>query len=164
MTQIVLGTSSRDELGRALNDGGVRTNAYFDVLWPHVQVAPTATTRHLVVGTAAELGAPVGCTVAELLVWAACEGLGPCPLEVAARLRLMPIDEPTGTRLTVVSARVVEDERFPRGFYLRRDGEGLWLRAFVASDDWVIPVDERLALTRENEASSSVAVQDRRSQ
>lgn len=36
---LVLGATSRDALRDALRSRGVRTNPYFDVLWPHVTFA-----------------------------------------------------------------------------------------------------------------------------
>jgi hypothetical protein len=141
---VVLGATPRDALREALRQRGVRTNAYFDVLWPHVTVAPEARPLEVEIATATELGMPGGATFDALVAHAAARGLGPCPLETAARLALA---DPPGTgRITVVSPRAIADETAPRGFYLRRDDAGLWLRAFVASDDWTFEADERFAL------------------
>lgn len=141
---LVLGGTTRDALRDALRRRGVRTNAYFDVLWPQVTLGDGP--LEVLITTAAALGLPDGATLDALLHHAAPLGLGPCPLEVAPRLRLV-LDEPPGSgRVTVVSPRVIPDEAAPRGFYLRRDDEGVWLRAFVASDDWRFDADERFAL------------------
>lgn len=145
---IDLGTSTRDALLASLAEHGVRTNAYFQTLLPHIDVATTSRSLTVVVTSAAALGLPQGGTLDEVRARAATVGLGPCPLEAALRLRLAVVDAPGDARLTVVSDRVVDDETFPRGLYLRHDDEGRWLRAFVASDDWVFAADERFALAR----------------
>ena len=139
-----LGSTPLPALLDALRDRGVRTNAYFDALWPHVVVADPPRALDVVIATAAELGLPDGATLDALLAHAAPLGLGPCPLEAAARLRLA-LDASPG-RITVVSPRAFSDEAAPRGFYLRDDDDGAWLRAFVASDDWCFGADERFAL------------------
>lgn len=143
---LVLGATSPDALRDALRGRSVRTNAYFDVLWPHVAVAGAPRTLEVVVATAAELGLPDGATLAALVDHVGALGLGPCPLEAAARLRLELDEPPEAGRITVVSPRAIDDEAAPRGFYLRRDHDGLWLRAFVASDDWRFGGEERFAL------------------
>jgi hypothetical protein len=143
---LVLGATDRDALRDALRSRGVRTNVYFDVLWPQVAVADQPRTLEVVVATAADLGLPEGATLDALVDHVAALGLGPCPLEAAARLRLA-LDEPAEAgRITVVSPRALPEEAAPRGFYLRRDEDGEWLRAFVASDDWHFDGDERFAL------------------
>lgn len=141
-----LGTSPREALVDALHARGVRTNPYFDALLPRVVVADAPRPLTVAIASAAALGFPGGATLPELLAGVAVQALGPCPLEAALHLRLAYSDEPKGVRVTVVSPRVVDDEAFPRGLYLRRDDEGLWLRAFVASDDWRFDADEHFAL------------------
>jgi hypothetical protein len=143
---LVLGATNGDALRDALRDRGVRTNPYFDVLWPHVAITDGPRPLEVVIATAAALGLHHGATLDALVHHVAARGLGPCPLEAAARLRLV-LDEPQEAgRITVVSPRAIADEAAPRGFYLRRDQEGVWLRAFVASDDWRFDADERFAL------------------
>jgi hypothetical protein len=142
---LALGATSRDALREALQARGVQTNAYFDVLWPHVAIAHEPRTIQVFVATAAALGLPEGTTLAALVDHVAAMGLGPCPLEAAARLRLV-LDEPGSRRITVVSPRPIADAAAPRGFYLRQDHGAMWLRAFVASDDWRFDGDERFAL------------------
>jgi len=143
---LVLGDTNRDALREALRGRGVRTNAYFDALWPHVAVAAEPRVLEVVIATGAELGLPDGATLDELLDHVAAQGLGVCPLEAAARLRLALDAVPGSGRITVVSPRALPDEATPRGLYLRDDDDGVWLRAFVASDDWRFDAEERFAL------------------
>jgi hypothetical protein len=151
---LLLGESTRDELVAELRSQGVRTNAYFDALLPHVVVAPSPRPLTIAIGCPEELGFPAGTTLDGLIAHVGHQGLAPCPLEAALRLRLALTDQPAGARLTVVSRRVVDDETFPRGFYLRRDDQGLWLRAFVASDDWSFDGSELLALAVRGDTGS----------
>jgi hypothetical protein len=143
---LLLGTSTRDELLAALAHSGVRTNAYFQQLVSHIVVAAAPRALTVVITSAAALGLSDGGTIADVIDRGRHHGLVPCPLEAALRLRLALTDDPADARITVVSHRVVDDETFPRGLYLRRDGDGPWLRAFVASDDWVFRPEERFAL------------------
>jgi ribosomal protein S18 acetylase RimI-like enzyme len=141
---VVLGARPAPALREALREAGVRTNAYFDVLWPHVAVADPPRALVVEIATAAALGLPEGATLDAAIAHAAPRGLVPCPLEAAAWLALSP---PAGEgRITVVSPRAIADEAAPRGFYVRRDEAGTWLRAFVASDDWRFDAAERFAL------------------
>lgn len=143
---LALGSSTSDALLDALRARGVKTNAYFDALWPHVVVADPPRVLEVVVATAAELGLPDGATLDALLAHVAPLGLGPCPLEAAARLRLVLEEPPGAGRITVASPRPVPDEEAPRGLYLRNDEDGVWLRGFVASDDWQFGAGERFLL------------------
>lgn len=60
MTRLLLGATHQDALHEALRSRGVRTNAYFEVLWPQVRVADPPRTLDVVVATAAALGLPDG--------------------------------------------------------------------------------------------------------
>jgi hypothetical protein len=145
--QLVLGRLDAASLRQALVDAGVLFNAYASRLFDEGLVAPSpAHTRvRVVVRSAAELGAPEGDTLDGLIERARTSGLVPGPLELAAYLRLAWLDQPLGVRVTVPSLRPTPDETAPRGFYLRRDEHGIWLRGYVASDDWVFPPTEALA-------------------
>ncbi|MCU0676319.1 MAG: hypothetical protein MUE69_26450 [Myxococcota bacterium] len=142
-----LGRLDSESLRHALVDAGVRFNAYAARLFDEGHVAPSAahTQVRVVVRSAAELGALEGDTLDGLLERGRASGLVPGPLELAAYLRLAWPDQPLGARVTVPSLRPMPDETAPRGFYLRRDEDGIWLRGYVASDDWVFPPTEALA-------------------
>lgn len=140
-----LGANRVDALRAALDAAGVRTNAYAAELFPRVEIAPAPRSVVVDVRTLRAHGLPDGATLDALLAHVAMQGLRAAPLEAAIALRLAwpALD---GARVTVVSPRPTPDETAPRGFYLRDDDEGRWLRAFVASDDWVFMPDERVAL------------------
>lgn len=152
--KLTLGTDGRDALRRACREAGLQTNAYGEALWESLEVAPRPRELEVVLLTACELLGRGG-TFDAVLAAAAGVGLGPCPLEVGPRLRLC-LDEPPGSaRLTVVSSRPNSDELSPRGFYLRTDAAGRWLRGFVASDDWEMEGAERLVLAVGDVADSA---------
>lgn len=128
----------------------MRFNAYAEGLlgggW--VSVAPEPSPVRVEVHTVAALGWVEGAPMDRILGGLAERGLAPCPLEVALLLRWAWLDRPVSPRITVASLRAQADAALPRGFYLRDDADGCWLRGYVASDDWQFPPDERLALLR----------------
>lgn len=113
-----------------------------------VPIASPSRSVRIEVHTIAELGWPEGAPIDTVLLGVASQGLAPCPLEVALVLRLALAESQLKHRMTVASERAQADELAPRGFYLRDDAEGRWLRAYVASDDWVMAADEHLVLLR----------------
>lgn len=145
--ELTLGRLDPVSLRQALADAGVLFNAYATRLFDEGHVAPSAarTQVRVVVRSAAELGALGGDTLDGLIERARASGLVPGPLELAAYLRLAWPDQPLGARVTVPSLRPTPDETAARGFYLRRDEAGTWLRGYVASDDWVFAPTEDLA-------------------
>jgi hypothetical protein len=147
---LTLGREPLSELVAALRQVGVRFNAYAEELLAggRVAVAPEPTPVRVEVHTIGALGWAEGATLDQVLRDVTERGLLPCPLEVALLLRLAWREQPVSPRITVASARAQPDEARPRGFYLRDDADGCWLRAFVASDDWVMGPEERLAFLR----------------
>jgi hypothetical protein len=147
---LTLGLRPISELVGALRRAGVRFNAYAEELLAEGRVAPTpeSTPVRVEVHSVGALGRPAGSPLDPLLRDVADQGLAPCPLEVALLLRLAWREQPVSPRITVASNRAHPDETRPRGFYLRDDDEGCWLRAYVASDDWLFGPEERLALLR----------------
>ncbi|MCB9617331.1 MAG: hypothetical protein H6722_33280 [Sandaracinus sp.] len=147
--EITLGQHDPASLRRALAEAGVLQNAYANRLFDEGHVVPSPRrVVEVVVTNPAQLGAPEGETLDALLVRAREVGLVPGPLELAAYLRLTWPDQPSVPRVTVASLRPTLEETAPRGFYLRRDDEGTWLRGYVASDDWIFEPTEGLAFVR----------------
>ncbi len=147
---LTLGRQPLLALVTALRQARVQWNAYAEELLEggRVDVAPESTTVRVEVHSVGSLGWAAGARLDPLLRDVADRGLAPCPLEVALLLRLAWREQPVAPRITVASARTHPDETVPRGFYLRDDADGCWLRAYVASDDWVFGPEERLALLR----------------
>jgi hypothetical protein len=147
---LTLGREPLSGLVAALRRAGVRFNAYAEDLLggERVGVAPESIPVRVEVHSVGALGWAEGAPLDQVLRDVADRGLDPCPLEVALLLRLAWREQPVSPRITVASARAHPDEAVPRGFYLRDDADGCWLRAYVASDDWVMGAEERLALLR----------------
>lgn len=145
---LTLGECAVDELREELAAAGVRHNPYAEALLPRIPVAPEPRQVAVWVGTASDLGFCAGATLDAVFDGVADRGLAPCPLEVAPLLRLALRGQRVWPRITVASLRPTPLESDPRGFYLRDDEEGSWLRGFVASDDWYFEGGERLALLR----------------
>ena len=147
---LALGCQPLSGLVEALRRSGVRLNAYAEELLAggRVEVAPESIPVRVEVHSVGALGWAEGAPLDEVLRDVADQGLSPCPLEVALLLRLAWREQPVSPRITVASARAHPDEAAPRGFYLRDDADGCWLRGYVASDDWVQGPEERLALLR----------------
>lgn len=145
--ELVLGRLDASALREALASAGVLLNPYATRLFDEGLVRPAGPPRvvQVAVRSATELGASDGDTLDGMIARAREHRLAPGPLELAARLRLAWPDQPLGERVTVASHRPTPDETAPRGFYLRRDAEGTWLRGYVASDDWVFEAAERFA-------------------
>ena len=148
---LTLGRQPLSELVADLRRTGVRFNAYAEELLARglVGVAPESIPVRVEVHSVGTLGWAAGATLDHVLRDVADRGLAPCPLEVALLLRMAWRAQPVSPRITVASARAHPDEAVPRGFYLRDDADGCWLRAYVASDAWVAGPEERLALLRQ---------------
>ena len=147
---LTLGRQSLPELVAALRQAGVRLNAYAEQLLREgrVEVAPIPTAVRVEVRSVGAFGWADGAPLDQVLRDVAHQGFASCPLEVALLLRLAWREQPVSPRITVASPRAHPHEPVPRVFYLRDDADGCWLRAYVASDDWVQGPEERLALLR----------------
>ncbi len=88
-----------------------------------------------------EIGLPEGGRYQEIVEHAAKAGLEPCPLELAAHLRLQYLDQPDGRYLTVASVELRPGPETPNGFYLRRLDGDLWLRGYESGPENVYAPD-----------------------
>ena len=124
-----------------LTGAGVQLNAYARELFEEERFVPRDVryTITLVQRTVASLGFEHGAIYEEVVAAAAERGLSECPLEVAAHLRLAWLEQPSGPYLTIASEKPRVGDMFPNGFYLRRREDGIWLRGYRASPDWVCP-------------------------
>ncbi|AOH56574.1 helicase [Peribacillus muralis] len=95
--------------------------------------------------TVGDLGFPHGATTAQIFKKASELGFELCPLELGPHLRLGYLDQPEGylgnpllrhqapsDSITIASEILTEDDDFPKGFYLRRINDLLWLRGYRA--------------------------------
>lgn len=158
---LTLGRQPMSELVASLRQSGVRFNAYAEEMLGEgvMEAAPEVMPVGVEVHTLVALGWAEGALMDQVLRDVVDQGLFPCPLEAALLLRMAWRHQPVSPRITVASARAVPDVSVPRGFYLRDDAEGCWLRAYVASDDWVFGPEERLALLRVEARASGTRTQ-----
>ncbi len=148
---ITLGTQPLASLKQDLRASAIRHNAYSEQLLElSIAIAEAPTPVSLEIQPLTAHGFPQGATMDELLEVATQRSLAPCSLEAAIVLRLAWLEQPQGPRITIASMRPVPSEQHPRGFYLRSDHDGLWLRGYVASDDWVFAPEELVALAVSN--------------
>jgi hypothetical protein len=111
--------------------------------------------------TVRQLGFPVGGRMSEIFRRAAELGLSLCPLELGPYFRLQYLDQPEGYwgfpvtkhrappgSITIASQPVTDDDKFPKGFYLRRIQGVLWLRGYVSDDLHVYDPDDHLAFCK----------------
>ncbi|MDJ0973163.1 MAG: hypothetical protein QNJ98_01720 [Planctomycetota bacterium] len=148
--ELILGRRPLTHVVAELRRTGVRFNAYAEALLESGQivVASEPTPMLAEVHTVGSLGWPDGATLDQVIDNVAPQGLAPCPLEAALLLRLAWLERrPSPKTITVASRRAFPDADKPRGFYLRDDAEGCWLRGSVASDDWILAPDQRLVLS-----------------
>jgi hypothetical protein len=71
-----------------------------------------------------------------------------CPLSLGAFLRLEFLDQEEGPYLTIASEKLVNDENYPNGFYLRNTENSLWLRGYRASEDYKWSLDNEFVFIK----------------
>lgn len=104
-----------------------------------IQTKQRGQTLSVLVITPSDLGAPFGATLAELVEHAAQRELEPCPLAVAPYLLLQDILLAKDEYVTLASLPIAKEETYPRGLYLRKRDDGLWLRGYRCDDDFIFP-------------------------
>jgi hypothetical protein len=147
---IAVGGKTKEQLLLELRDAGVQFNRYAEVLFadPRFTTSRQIREARIVVATPRSLGFPNGVTSAEFFASAIKAGLELCPLEFAAHYRLQYRHQPAGPYLHIASLKIDNDESFPRGFYLRNIEDTLWLRGYIASDDWAHEPDNEFVFLK----------------
>lgn len=118
---------------------------------------------HTVELTVVALGFPDGATTVQIFTRARELGLELCPLELGPHLRLEYLDQPEGFAgnpiqrhqapsgsITIASEILTEDDDFPKGFYLRRIDDALWLRGYIADHLHVWNPDDHFIFCQTN--------------
>jgi len=146
------GGVTKSELLARLADAQIQLNQAAHELFADVRFTTSATAYVLetIESSVAELGLPCGGTLAQVVEQASAAGLSVCPLELGPHLRLQLTDQAEGSvgfppsrhrappgSITVASAALADDERTPRGFYVRRIEGVLWLRGYRSGADHV---------------------------
>ncbi|MFO0962668.1 MAG: hypothetical protein U0625_07135 [Phycisphaerales bacterium] len=154
-----IGGIAKSELLQRLESQGVQLNDAARELFAddRFTVAGAPSVVSTVERSVADLGFPNGATMPQLCEAARGLGFHLCPLELAPHLRLQWLDQPEGQggqpptqhrappgSVTVVSAPISEDDRVPKGFYLRRIEGVLWLRGYRSDAAHVWSPEDRL--------------------
>ena len=142
---------SKEELIEKMKEHSIEMNQLGTKLWmaDEVVISTIKHTVETVTLNVEDLALLEGGTLNEILKKAELLGLKPCPLEIAFYLRFNCLDQTESVKhskgkvphgaITVASRRIIEDEEFPVGFYLRNIGGQLWLRGYKTSDDYIWP-------------------------
>jgi hypothetical protein len=156
---IRIGGKTKEELLEALREHGVELNEAGTILFARDEftTSEASSVVETVEITVANLGFAEGATSDLLLARAASLGLSPCPLELAAYLRLDYRDQPEGHQghpptqhrappgsVTIVSRPIHADDTVPQGFYVRRINGVLWLRGYRAGPEHIWDPEDRL--------------------
>ncbi|MFC0561955.1 helicase [Halalkalibacter alkalisediminis] len=144
---VELGGLTKQQLIQRLQEYSILLNEYGERLLTDEKFMTSETkyslqTIELIV---AYLGFPEGATTPQIYKKASELGLELCPLELGPYLRLEYLDQPdSGTSLqqhqaptgsiTIATEILTGDDNFPKGFYLRRINDELWLRGYIADD------------------------------
>lgn len=144
--EISVGGISKEKLISRLVSAGIQFNAYAKTLFEHPAFAPDSTLQKLslVKVRPADLGLQNPYSLEQAIDKASRLRLSPCPLYLAAFLRLEFLDQPEGPYLTVASSRPESDENYPTGFYLRNFEGSLWLRGYRAIGECDHPIHNEL--------------------
>jgi hypothetical protein len=152
------GGLTKAELLERLTQQGVELNEAARVLLAsdRFTTAPQPQTRQTVELRVRDLDWPQGATLPQVYDSAARRGFGLCPLELGPHFRLQYLDQPEGfigqpatqhrtPPGAIVEASVIlsDDDKFPKGFYLRRINGTLWLRGYWCGLDHVCDPDDR---------------------
>ncbi len=138
---VEIGNHTNAELLQELKEQRIRFNPFALQLFEDqlIQTKQRVQTLSVLVTTPSELGAPFGATLAELLAHAALKGLEPCPLAVAPYLLLQDISLTKDEYITLASLPLAQEETYPRGLYLRKRDDGVWLRGYRCDDAFIFP-------------------------
>lgn len=134
--EISIGGLTKEELIQRLVSKGVQFNKYANLLFEHQLFSPENNVEKvkLVKVKHSDFGLDELFSYQEFLNRASADGLRPCPLYLAAFLRLEYLDQLEGPYLTIASIKPESDENYPNGFYIRNYENSLWLRGYRADD------------------------------
>ncbi len=142
---IAYGGMNATDLLETLKANRVQLNASAVVVFEHPNFVTSTHSNQLEVVqvSVADLGFVNGATTQDIYAKAGTHGLRLCPIEFAAYYRLAYLEQPEGSigfaptkhcapsgSVTVASKAISEDDTVPKGFYLRRIENVLWLRGY----------------------------------
>ncbi|MEH0668926.1 hypothetical protein [Vibrio owensii] len=139
--KIEIGNHTNAELLQELKELRIQFNPFALQLFEDqmIQTKQRGQIVSVLVTTPSELGAPFGATLAELLTHGALKGLEPCPLAVAPYLLIQGISLTKDEYITIASLPLEQKDTYPRGLYLRKRDDGVWLRGYRCDDAFIFP-------------------------
>lgn len=138
-----IGGVSKSDLLDRLRRANIQFNEYALKLFENDEFNPPLQKQSvsLIKINSRKLGFSEEKTFSEILEEAKNHGLKPCPLYLAAFLRLDYLDQEDGPYLHVASKKPVDEPSYPNGFYIRNLEGSLWLRGYRADSDFLNPLD-----------------------
>ncbi len=156
--EITYGGLSREDLLKELDGASIKLNEYAKSLFNSELFTLSRSERKakIVVLSISDLGFEKGASFPELFKAIELNGFSCCPLEIGPYLRLAFLDQkeeyepeknkaPKGS-ITIISKPLKEDDDFPKGFYIRKLDNSLWLRGYVCSMDNIWDKSDRIAV------------------
>jgi hypothetical protein len=150
--EISIGGLSKEQLMRQLVKAEIQFNHYANILFAHPSFVPCEQKVRVKLAQVSfsDLNLSGPCSLEDIVVKASELGLKPCPLYLAAFLRLEYSDQHEGPHLTIASPRPEGDENYPAGFYVRNIENTLWLRGYRASGDCEWPAGNQFVFLAHN--------------
>lgn len=154
-----VGGHTRSEIKHMLTSAGVLLNVHAETLLAHPAFdAPVAGSLRIVERTVADLGFELGASHSKVFAALREHGLEACPAVTGPFLRLATMDQanapdsvlsaghaPSGA-IHVVTEPLLDDNAYPKGFYLRVVDGRAWLRGYRCDDTYRWPPEQRLAV------------------
>ncbi|WP_427051623.1 helicase [Paenibacillus sp. TC-CSREp1] len=160
---VEVGGLTQTQLQHKLQQCSIQINEYGKTLLTSEKFIMSHTKKRLQTVELAvkHLGFRDGAATLQLFQTAVDLGLQLCPMELGPYLGIQYLDQfevniatsakenqaPPGS-VTIASKPLTEDDYFPKGFYLRRINDELWLRGYVADDLHVWNPDDRFIFCR----------------
>ena len=161
-----LGDHSKPELLKRLIENNISMNVWAEDLFSSSYFTTSSSKYSVTIVeiNVSNLGFPDGSVITDIFERAIQLGLALCPLELVPYYRLHYRDQPEGSRgkpvlehqapygsITIASAILTANDDFPKGFYLRRIEDVLWLRGYRSGADHIWSPNDRFAFLRAGE-------------
>lgn len=150
---------NRQVLLHKLKSAGIQTNAYADLIFDHPAYNFTDAEKEISIVelTLYDLGLKNGGDFKKTEEAVQLSGYSYCPVEAAPYIRMHYRSQKTAKpkiksghppdAILIFSKPMSSSDNFPKGFYLRNIEGTLWLRAYIASDDYFWEPDTRLIVS-----------------
>jgi hypothetical protein len=160
---VYIGDYEKDQLRNKLINENIQMNKYANDLFDSELFTISIRNKELniIELNVKELGFSKGATINEIINRANTFHFSSCPFEVGPYLRLSYKDQkeeietdknkaPRGS-ITIISNIINEDDDFPKGFYIRKINNLLWLRGYISPMDYIFDNESNIALLDKND-------------